>query len=95
MKEYKSDVMFYETRVPAKGRVLAIKIEDVKKTAGGIILTDTDDSPLRKTKILAVGDCNNKFTVGHAAYIQRHNGIDIGNDELMLVENEILFTEPL
>jgi len=85
-----------ENRKPAKGRVIVRKIEMERKTESGIILAnDTEVSATEKAVILAVGECNQPFTIGDACYVQRGGCIDIGFGDWVCVENEILYSEPL
>lgn len=82
-----------ENRIPGMSRLLVQKIDEERKTAGGIVFADTFESSTQTTKILAVGECKGKYNVGDRLSIQRHVGIEIGLDELVILEGDILFTE--
>lgn len=78
---------------PGIGRLIVEKVPDEQKTEAGLLIVDTFESPTQKCKILFVGtNLKDEYSVGHYCYIPRHNGYEIGFEELLIREDEILFT---
>lgn len=81
---------------PTGDRVLVLREEISDKSSGGIILPhDQNDSPVRYGKVLGVGpgkEFDVPFVVNDRVMFGKYAGIDLGNDEVLLGENEILAT---
>ncbi len=78
---------------PINGKLIVEMVNNEQTTKTGIIITESFESPTQKTKIIAVGpNCKNEFKVGDYAYIARHAGFDIGFDQLVIVEDQVLYT---
>lgn len=82
-----------EKRVPGLSRLLVQKVDEERKSKGGIVLADTFESTTQTCIILSVGECKGKYEAGHYAYINRHAGVEVGMDELIILEGDILMTE--
>lgn len=83
-----------ENRVPGISRLIVKKIDEERKTTGGIIFADTFESTTQMVQILAVGEVKGNYVVGSTAYIPRHTGIEIDVDDLVVLEGDILFSIP-
>lgn len=81
---------------PMLDRVLVKKEELSDKSDGGIILpydAENTDKPLRYGKVIAVGlgkEWDIDLAEGDRVVFGRYAGIEMGNDELMLREDEII-----
>ena len=81
-----------ETRKPGISRLIVQKIDEERKTAGGLFMAESFESPTQTAKILAVGECKGKYDVGDRCMITRHAGIEIGLDELVILEGDVLLS---
>ncbi len=81
---------------PTGDRVLVLREELSDKSAGGILLpADQNDSPVRYGKVLGIGpgkEFDLPFVVDDRVMFGRYAGIDLGNDQVMLREDEVLAT---
>lgn len=78
---------------PGIGRLIVQKVPDEQKTDAGILIVDSFESPTQRCKILFIGtNMKDEYTVGTYCYIPRHNGYEIGHEELLIREEEILYT---
>lgn len=78
---------------PGIGRLIVQKVPDEQKTDGGILLVDTFESPTQRCKVLFVGSqLKDEYAIGSYVYIPRHNGYEIGFEELLIQEQEILYS---
>lgn len=83
-----------ELRKPTNGRLIVEMVDNEQTTHAGIIITETFESPLQKTRILSIGKLKNEddcLQVNKFAYISKHHGVDIGMGQLCLREEEVLF----
>lgn len=83
-----------ELRKPTNGRLIVEIVDNEQITKSGIIITETFESPIQKTRILSIGKLKNEddnIKVNNYAYISKHHGIDIGMGQLCLREDEVLF----
>jgi len=81
-------------RKPTNGRLIVEIVDNEQTTKGGIIITETFESPLQKTRIISVRKLKNEddnIKPNNFAYISKHHGIDIGLGQLCLREEEVLF----
>ena len=77
---------------PSNGRLIVKMVNNEQKTASGLIIADSFESTTQRTEVIAVGECKGKFIPGEFAYIQKHAGIDIGFNELIISEEHVLYT---
>lgn len=83
-----------DLRKPTNGRLIVEIVDNEQITSSGIIITETFESPIQKTRILSIGKLKNEddnIKVNNFAYIAKHHGIDIGMGQLCLREEEVLF----
>lgn len=81
-------------RKPTSGRIIVEIVENEQTSKGGLVIVETLESPIQKTRIVSVGKLKNKdshIKPDKFAYISKHHGIDIGMGQLCLREEEILF----
>lgn len=84
-----------DLRKPTNGRLIVEIVDNEQITQSGIIITETFESPIQKTRILSIGKLKNEdenIKVNNYAYISKHHGIDIGMGQLCIREEEVLFT---
>jgi co-chaperonin GroES (HSP10) len=82
-------------RKPTNGRIIVEIVENEQTSKGGLVIVETFESPIQKTRIISVGKLKNKdssIKPDNFAYISKHHGIDIGMGQLCVREDDILFT---
>lgn len=78
---------------PGIGRLIVQKVPDEQKTDAGILIVDTFESPTQRCKVLFTGtQLKDEYPIGSYVYIPRHNGYEIGFEELLIQEQEILYS---
>lgn len=84
---------------PASNRLIVEVVDNEQITDSGIIIADSYETTTQRTKIIAVGKRRTwtqtedmDYQVGHYAYIPKHSGIEIGFNELVIKEEDILYT---
>lgn len=84
---------------PATNRLIVEIVNNEHKSKSGIIIADSFETPTQRTKILAMGLRRTwtqtepmEYTIGDYAYITKHSGIEIGYNELIVKEEDILYT---
>ena len=83
-----------ELRRPGKSRLLVLIDEKTEQqTSSGLFIAPAH-TITKFGKILAVGDCSTPFNVGDTVCMGNGSGMEIGDGELILHENEIFYTKP-
>lgn len=75
-------------------KLIVKKLENKSVTDSGFILSDSDESLIQKTQILAVGQCKDtSLMVDQYAFITRTAGVEIDNNEWIIREDEVIYVE--
>ena len=84
---------------PATNRLIVEVVDNERKSKSGLIIADSFETPTQRTKILSMGLRRTwtqtepmEYIVGDYAYITKHSGIDVGYNELVIKEEDILYT---
>ncbi len=85
--------MKQDKRKPGMGRIIVRKFSE-EIIRGGIILPDNELSELQLTKILALGELKGTYNIGDRCFVHRRAGIDLGFDDIAILEGDIIYTEP-
>lgn len=89
---------------PLFDRVIAIPVEDIKQTASGIKLTESDESEVKKAKVIAVGNgiyengvfINMEVKIGDVIYYEEHTIAKLNtpeNNYILIKQTDILAYE--
>jgi co-chaperonin GroES (HSP10) len=85
--------LYADDRKPGKGRLIVQVLDDQERsTASGLFIPSTNNELLR-AKIIGVGECAEKHDLNNIVNLMKGSGMDIGLSEMVIHENEILYTE--
>lgn len=88
-------------KTPASNRLIVEVVDNTEVSNAGLIIADAFETPTQRTLIKAVGkrrtwtqteDMSHDYPIGWYAYINKHAGIEIGMNELIIKEEDVLYT---